>query len=97
VPNDRPAHRNAGSCGSECANDPNCLQWSFSQTVCRHADYIKLGNSVDRENGGQGDFVSGWDTGTFRKLGFGAEGEKGERLFYEGCEEATWLTPTVHY
>ncbi|EAT81772.1 hypothetical protein HBH56_101040 [Parastagonospora nodorum] len=96
VPNDRPAHRNAGSCGSECANDPNCLQWSFSQTVCRHADFIKLGNSVDRENGGQGEFVSGWDTGTLRKLGFGAEGEKGERLFYEGCVEATWLTPTVH-
>ncbi|KAH7091975.1 hypothetical protein FB567DRAFT_488404 [Paraphoma chrysanthemicola] len=95
VPNDRPAHRNAGSCGSECAADPNCLQWSFSQTVCRHEDYIKLGNSVDRENGGQGEFVSGWDTGTLRSMGFGVEGEKGERQFYEGCVEATWLTPTV--
>jgi hypothetical protein len=95
VPNDRPAHRNAGSCGSECANDPACLQWSFSQTVCRHADYIKLGNSVDRENGGQGDFVSGWDTGTLRSMGFGVEGDKGERQFYAGCEQATWLSPTV--
>jgi hypothetical protein len=90
VPNDHPAHRNAASCGSECAADPNCLQWSFSQTVCRH------GNSVDRENGGQGEFVSGWDTGTLRKLGFGVEGEKGNRLFYEGCDQATWLTPTLH-
>jgi hypothetical protein len=96
VPNDRPAHRNAASCGSECANDPNCLQWSFSQTVCRHADYIQLGNSVNRENGDQGEFISGWDTDTLRKLGFGVQGEKGERLFYEGCVEATWLTPTIH-
>ncbi|KAL5119908.1 hypothetical protein ACEQ8H_002270 [Pleosporales sp. CAS-2024a] len=96
VPNDRPAHRNAASCGSECANDPNCLQWAYAQTVCRHADFIKLGNSVDRENGGQGEFISGWDTGTLQKLGFGAVGAKGERKFYEGCVEATWLTPTVH-
>ncbi|KAF1918546.1 hypothetical protein BDU57DRAFT_446211 [Ampelomyces quisqualis] len=96
VPNDRPAHRNTQSCGSECANDPNCLQWSFSQTVCRHADFIKLGNSVDRENGGQGDFVSGWDTGALRKLGFGVEGDHGEQLFYEGCDQATWLTAILH-
>ena len=95
VPNDRPAHRNAGSCGSECGNDPNCFQWSFSQTVCRHADYIKLGNSVDRENGGQGEFVSGWDTGKLRSMGFGVENDKHQREFYEGCIEATWLTPTV--
>lgn len=95
VPNDRPAHRNAQSCGSECAADSNCLQWSFSQTVCRHADYIKLGNSVDRENGGQGEFVSGWDTGTLRSMGFGVEGPKGERQFYAGCDVATWLSPTV--
>ena len=95
VPNDRPAHRNAGSCGSECAADPACLQWSYAQTVCRHADYIKLGNSVDRENGGQGDMSSGWDTGTLRGLGFGVEGKNGEREFYAGCERATWLSPTV--
>ncbi|EDU42810.1 glycosyltransferase family 31 protein [Pyrenophora tritici-repentis] len=93
VPNDRPAHRNAGSCGSECAADSNCLQWSYSQTVCRHADYIKLGDAVDRENGGQGEFVSGWDTGKLRSMGFGVEGENGQREFYEGCIEATWLIP----
>ncbi|CAN9085822.1 unnamed protein product [Alternaria alternata] len=93
VPNDRPAHRNAGSCGSECANDGNCLQWSYSQTVCRHADYIRLGDAVDRENGGQGEFVSGWDTGKLRNMGFGVESENGQRQFYEGCIEATWLTP----
>lgn len=93
VPNDRPAHRNAGSCGSECAADPNCLQWSYSQTVCRHADYIKLGDAVDRENGGQGEFVSGWDTDKLRGLGFGVENKNGQREFYEGCVEATWLTP----
>ncbi|EUC34681.1 glycosyltransferase family 31 protein [Bipolaris victoriae FI3] len=93
VPNDRPAHHNAGSCGSECANDNNCLQWSYSQTVCRHADYIKLGDAVDRENGGQGEFVSGWDTAKLRAMGFGVEGENGQREFYAGCEEATWLTP----
>ncbi|KAJ4366733.1 hypothetical protein N0V95_000062 [Ascochyta clinopodiicola] len=93
VPNDRPAHRNAGMCGSECHNDPNCLQWSFSQTVCRHSSYIKLGDAVNKENGGQGEFVSGWDTETFRTLGFGVSNERGERQFYEGCDEATWLSP----
>lgn len=95
VPNDRPAHRNAGSCGSECTNDANCLQWSYSQTVCRHADFVKLGDAVNRENGGQGEFVSGWDTSKLRDLGFGVVGDKGERRFYEGCEEATWLSPQV--
>ncbi|KAH9867199.1 hypothetical protein IAQ61_007791 [Plenodomus lingam] len=95
VPNDRPAHRNAGSCGSECAADNNCLQWSYSQTVCRHADYIKLGDAVDRENGGQGEFVSGWDTGKLQSLGFGVEDKNGQREFYAGCDEATWLTPQI--
>ncbi|KAF3039238.1 hypothetical protein E8E11_001507 [Didymella keratinophila] len=95
VPNDRPAHRNAGMCGSECHNDPNCLQWSFSQTVCRHSNYIRLGDAVDKENGGQGEFVSGWDTETFRTLGFGVSNERGERKFYEGCDEATWLSPRM--
>jgi hypothetical protein len=71
------------------------MQWSFSQTVCRHADSIKLGNSVNRENSGQGEFTSGWDTGELKRLGFGVEGDKGQRQFYEGCEEATWLSPTV--
>lgn len=93
MPNDRPAHGNAGSCGSECAADPNCLQWSYSQTVCRHANFIKLGDAVDRQNGGQGEFVSGWDTNKLRGLGFGVEDKKGQREFYEGCVEATWLTP----
>jgi len=95
VPNDRPAHRNAGMCGSECHNDPNCLQWSFSQTVCRHSNYIRLGDAVNKENGGQGDFVSGWDTETFREMGFGVSNERGERMFYEGCDEATWLSPRM--
>ncbi|KAF9692757.1 hypothetical protein EKO04_009055 [Ascochyta lentis] len=95
VPNDRPAHRNAGMCGSECHNDPNCLQWSFSQTVCRHSNYIRLGDAVNKENGGQGEFVSGWDTETFRTLGFGVSNERGERQFYEGCDEATWLSPRM--
>ncbi|KAL1601203.1 hypothetical protein SLS59_005355 [Nothophoma quercina] len=95
VPNDRPAHRNAGMCGSECHNDPNCLQWSFSQTVCRHSNYIRLGDAVNKENGGQGEFVSGWDTETFRTLGFGVSNERGERKFYEGCDEATWLSPRM--
>ncbi|KZM18427.1 uncharacterized protein EKO05_0007700 [Ascochyta rabiei] len=95
VPNDRPAHHNAGMCGSECHNDPNCLQWSFSQTVCRHSNYIRLGDAVNKENGGQGEFVSGWDTETFRTLGFGVSNERGERQFYEGCDEATWLSPRM--
>jgi hypothetical protein len=95
VPNDRPAHRNAGSCGSECAIDNNCLQWSYSQTVCRHADFIKLGDAVDRENGGQGEFVSGWDAGKLRGMGFGVEDQNGHREFYEGCLEATWLSPQI--
>jgi hypothetical protein len=93
VPNDHPAHHNPGSCGSECANDGNCLQWTYSEQVCRHADYIKLGDAVDRENGGRGEFVSGWDAGKLRNMGFGVESENGQRQFYEGCIEATWLTP----
>jgi hypothetical protein len=95
VPNYHAAHHNAGSCGSECAKDNNCLQWSYSQTVCRFENYIQLGTSVDPENGGQGEFVSGWDTGTLRSLGFGVTNDKGERRFYEGCQEATWPSPRV--
>lgn len=90
VPNDRPAHRNSGSCGSECGIDGNCLQWSYSQTVCRHANYIKLGNAVDRENGGQGEFVSGWDLEKMKRLGFKVDQESD---INDTCEEATWLTP----
>lgn len=92
VPNDRPAHRNAGSCGSECSNDGNCLQWSYSQTVCRFASYVKLGNAVDRENGGQGEFTSGWELRKLGELGF-KTGEEGD--INDTCEEAMWLTPVV--
>lgn len=63
--------------------------------MCRHADYIKLGDAVDRENGGQGEFVSGWETNKLRSMGFGVEGSNGQREFYEGCVEATWLSPQI--
>ncbi|KAF2014824.1 glycosyltransferase family 31 protein [Aaosphaeria arxii CBS 175.79] len=92
VPNDRPAHKNAGSCGSECENDPHCLQWSYSQTVCRFANYIKLGNAVDRENGGQGEFTCGWALGKMAELGFKVDEESD---INDTCQEATWLTPQV--
>jgi len=92
VPNDRPAHRNAGTCGSECGNDPHCLQWSYSQTVCRFANFIKVGNAVDEVNGGQGNFVSGWDLGKMGQLGFKVDEESD---IYDTCQEATWLTPRV--
>jgi hypothetical protein len=92
VPNDRPAHRNAGSCGSECSNDPNCLQYSYSQTVCRFANYIKLGNAVDPNNGGQGEFVSGWDLRKMGELGFKVDEESD---INDTCQEAQWLKPTV--
>ncbi|KAF2123101.1 hypothetical protein BDV96DRAFT_639647 [Lophiotrema nucula] len=91
VPNDRPAHRDANACGSECHNDPNCLQYSFSQTVCRHSNYIKLGNSVDKENGGQGEFTSGWDTETMAAMGF--KFDENRNLHDESCVEANWLLP----
>lgn len=90
VPNDRPAHHNAGSCGSECEKNDSCLQWSYSQTVCRFADYIKLGNAVDRENDGQGDFISGWNLKKMAELGFRSAPESD---IYDTCQEATWLTP----
>ncbi|KAF2865460.1 hypothetical protein BDV95DRAFT_612602 [Massariosphaeria phaeospora] len=92
VPNERPAHRNAESCGSECGADANCLQWSYSQTVCRFANYVKLGNAVDRENGGQGEFTCGWDTRKLGELGFKVDEESD---MTDTCEEATWLTPVV--
>ncbi|KAF2743461.1 glycosyltransferase family 31 protein [Sporormia fimetaria CBS 119925] len=92
VPNDRPAHRNAGSCGSECANDPHCLQWSYSQTVCRHASYVKLGNEVNEMNGGQGEFTSGWDLRKLGEMGFKVGPEED---LADTCREATWLMPTV--
>jgi hypothetical protein len=92
VPNDRPAHRNAGSCGSECEKDRNCMQWSYSQTVCRFANYIKLGNAVDRENGGQGEFTSGWDLKKMGELGFKVDDESD---INDTCMEATWLAPIV--
>jgi hypothetical protein len=92
VPNDRPAHRNAGSCGSECANDANCLQWSYSQTVCRFANYIKIGNPVDENNGGQGEFVSGWELGKMAQLGFKVDDNSD---IHDTCQEATWLTPQI--
>ncbi|KAF2475091.1 uncharacterized protein BDR25DRAFT_253904 [Lindgomyces ingoldianus] len=89
-PNDRPCHKSASSCGSECAKDANCLQYSYSQTVCRFAPYIKLGNSVDKENGGQGEFISGWELEKMAKLGF-----KIEEDIHDTCEEATWLAPQI--
>ncbi|KAF1967214.1 hypothetical protein BU23DRAFT_543135 [Bimuria novae-zelandiae CBS 107.79] len=92
VPNDRPAHKNAGSCGSECEKDRNCLQWSFSQTVCRWANYIKLGNPVDSENGGQGVMSSGWDLKTMAELGFKVDEESDMN---DTCEEATWVKATI--
>ncbi|KAF2262974.1 hypothetical protein CC78DRAFT_293456 [Lojkania enalia] len=93
VPNDRPAHRDAGACGSECNNDPNCLQYSYSQTVCRHSNYIKLGNSVNKENGGQGEFISGWDLNKMAELGL--KFDENKNLIDTSCEETTWLTPVV--
>jgi hypothetical protein len=92
VPNDRPAHRNAESCGNECEADPNCLQYSFSQTVCRHANYIVLGNAVDRENGGQGEFISGWAREKMAVMGFKTDDQSD---MHDTCLEATWLTPHV--
>lgn len=92
VPNDRPAHRNAGSCGDECSKDPHCLQHSYSQTVCRFANYIKLGNPVDENNGGQGEFVSGWNLGKMAELGFKLD-EKSD--MHDTCNEANWLKPQV--
>ncbi|KAF2278694.1 uncharacterized protein EI97DRAFT_216958 [Westerdykella ornata] len=92
VPNDRPAHRNADSCGSECSKDANCLQWSYSQTVCRFANYIKLGNPVDEMNGGQGEFHSGWDLKKMGELGFKVDEQSD---IHDTCQEATWLTPKV--
>ncbi|CAI6332358.1 unnamed protein product [Periconia digitata] len=92
VPNDRPAHRNAGSCGSECGANPKCLQWSYSQTVCRFANYIKLGNPVESDNGGQGEFTSGWDTKKMSDMGFRTDDE-GD--INDTCMEATWLTPKI--
>ncbi|KAF2647709.1 glycosyltransferase family 31 protein [Lophiostoma macrostomum CBS 122681] len=92
VPNERPAHRNAGSCGSECEKDPHCLQYSYSQTVCRFANYIKLGNAVDEQNGGQGEFTSGWELRKMGELGFKTDEEHD---IHDTCEEATWVIPEV--
>jgi hypothetical protein len=60
--------------------------------VCRFASYVKLGNAVDRENGGQGEFTSGWELRKLGELGF-KTGEEGN--IYDTCEEAMWLTPVV--
>ncbi|KAK7185173.1 hypothetical protein DPSP01_000817 [Paraphaeosphaeria sporulosa] len=92
VPNDRPAHKNPGSCGSECEKDRNCLQWSHSQTVCRWANYIKLGNAVDSENGGQGMMSSGWELKKMAELGFKVDEESD---INDTCEEATWVKATI--
>ena len=54
---------------------------------------VRVRQVREEENGGQGEFVSGWDTGKLRNMGFGVESENGQRQFYEGCIEATWLTP----
>jgi hypothetical protein len=51
-----------------------------------------LGNAVDRENGGQGEFTSGWELRKLGELGF-KTGEEGN--IYDTCEEAMWLTPVV--
>ncbi|KAF2733868.1 hypothetical protein EJ04DRAFT_467664 [Polyplosphaeria fusca] len=93
VPNERPAHRDANACGSECHNDPKCLQYSYSQTVCRHSNYIKLGNSVDKENGGQGEFISGWDTQKLADWGFKYDEHK--NLLDTSCSQVNWLKPEV--
>lgn len=87
------AAKNANACASECSNDPKCLQWSYSQTVCRFANYIKLGNPVDKENGGQGEFTSGWDLKKMGELGFKVDEDSD---INDTCMEATWLTPTIH-
>lgn len=92
VPNDRPAHKNAGSCGSECEKDGNCLQWSYSQTVCRWENFIKLGNAVDSENGGQGVMSSGWDLKKMAQLGFKVDIESD---INDTCEEATWVKASI--
>jgi hypothetical protein len=58
--------------------------------VCRFANYIKLGNAVDENNGGQGEFISGWNLGKMAELGFKVDEESD---MHDTCEEATWLTP----
>ncbi|ORY01811.1 hypothetical protein BCR34DRAFT_90366 [Clohesyomyces aquaticus] len=91
-PNNAPCHKSAASCASECAKDDACLQWSYSQTVCRFAPYVSLGNSVNSENGGQGEFVSGWDTEKMEELGWRAEAEADGR---ESCGRVAWVKPRV--
>ena len=60
--------------------------------MCRHSDYIKLGNSVDKENGGQGEFVSGWDTQKMADWGFRYDDSK--NLVDTSCEkEVNWIKP----
>jgi hypothetical protein len=63
--------------------------------VCRFANFIKKGVEVDPNNGGQGGFESGWETGKMGELGFrvGDGAEAGD--IWDTCKEATWITPKV--
>jgi hypothetical protein len=60
--------------------------------VCRWANYIKLGNAVDSENGGQGMMSSGWALGKMAELGFKVDEESD---INDTCEEATWVKATI--
>ena len=60
--------------------------------MCRFANYIKLGNPVEKDNGGQGEFTSGWDTKKMSDMGFRTDDE-GD--INDTCMEATWLTPKI--
>jgi len=51
-----------------------------------------LGNAVEKENGGQGDFTSGWELRKLGELGFKVDEDSD---IHDTCDKAMWLKPTL--
>jgi hypothetical protein len=83
LPEDSPAHAAASMCRRACAQEPTCLQYSYSagNRQCRIADFIA-------EGGPAPEVFSSRDYDALRQMGYTPNGDPGEF-----CGKVKWLIP----
>ncbi|ETS73576.1 hypothetical protein PFICI_14522 [Pestalotiopsis fici W106-1] len=84
-PEDSPAHASAAACAQTCESERSCLQYQYSDGICKFGTFYQKGRQRDGAA-----ITSGWDTKKMVVMGHRADVKKSS-----SCSEPTWLRPEV--
>jgi hypothetical protein len=79
------AHESAIACEAACFADPNCFQYSYTNTTCRYHRSVRVGEVVEDKDT---EFISGWNIEKLKELGLQLDAN-----MTTGCEQTTWPRP----